>query len=116
MNEKLCAHCGAVFAMVGDNWYRIDRMHDDRVGTGTMVFCERQCALSWLLGEVDLGAPTPILNPAHTCPRHWYSIPSDLRDRLWQAYRSGGEPEHDKAVRDCVSFLQSPERAPRGLS
>ena len=48
----ICDQCGKVFSKVGDDWYRIDRMHDDRIGTGTMVFDSKECALAWL-AEAD---------------------------------------------------------------
>jgi hypothetical protein len=45
--------CGVVFRPVGDNWYRIDRMHDDRVGYGTVNFHSRPCAIAWLEAQED---------------------------------------------------------------
>ncbi len=41
------------------------------------------------------------------CRAHWYSIPKDLRDELWQAYRSGfGSFRHARAVERCIEFLE----------
>lgn len=43
------------------------------------------------------------------CSRHWYSIPKELRDELWRAYRGGGcgTARHVAAVNACISFLES---------
>lgn len=47
----LCAYCGNPFHKTGDDWYRIERMHDDRVGHGPMEFGSKSCAMIWLTTE-----------------------------------------------------------------
>lgn len=43
------------------------------------------------------------------CSRHWFSIPKDLRDELWEAYRGNGKgsARHFAAIEACVEFLDS---------
>lgn len=51
---KICDNCNEMFRTSDDNWYRIERMHDDRIGMGTMEFCSRRCALSWLEAQPEI--------------------------------------------------------------
>lgn len=46
--------CPVHFRPLGDNWYRIERMHDDRLGLGPLNFHARSCAIRWLQREVDI--------------------------------------------------------------
>jgi hypothetical protein len=41
------------------------------------------------------------------CPVHWFTIPKDLQDELWRAYRDDGQysEQHLAAVEACVKFL-----------
>lgn len=41
------------------------------------------------------------------CRPHWYSIPSEIRSRLWTAYRSNNTIRHEQALVDAVSFLRA---------
>lgn len=65
--------------------------------------------------------------PAHKCPApgcevmvpkvqlacrvHWFTIPQEIRSRLWTAYRSHDELKHRQALEDCIAFLNAPEVA-----
>jgi hypothetical protein len=41
------------------------------------------------------------------CRPHWYSIPSEIRSRLWSGYRSGNTVKHSQAMADAVAFLRA---------
>jgi hypothetical protein len=43
------------------------------------------------------------------CRSHWFSIPQEIRSRLWAAWRSHDEIKHAQALRDCIAFLTAPE-------
>lgn len=43
------------------------------------------------------------------CLPHWYSIPAEIRSRVWAGYRSNDQVRHSQALRDAVSFLQAQE-------
>lgn len=44
----------------------------------------------------------------YACRAHWFSIPRELRDRLWMAYRYNGplSDEHVAAMEACDEFLK----------
>jgi hypothetical protein len=42
-----------------------------------------------------------------TCRPHWYSIPKDIRDRVWSGYRSDDTFAHGRAMLDAVAFLKA---------
>jgi hypothetical protein len=46
------------------------------------------------------------------CRGHWYSIPKEIRDRVWSAYRANDTKTHAQAVRDAVSFLNARDARP----
>jgi len=42
------------------------------------------------------------------CRRHWYTVPKELRDRVWATWRSGQgaySGEHQDAVRQAISAV-----------
>lgn len=43
-----CDNCHMPFQLIGDDWWEVNRMHDDRIGTGTMRFGSKECAMAWL--------------------------------------------------------------------
>ena len=49
--------CSVMFRPIGDNWYRIERMHDDRVGLGPMQFHSRNCTIRWMKRQSDIAQP-----------------------------------------------------------
>ena len=43
-----------------------------------------------------------------SCRDHWYELPKELRDRIWDTYRKGaGGPDHTEAVMESVRFLRA---------
>lgn len=46
-----CYACDVLFPMLGDNWFRLERMHDDRVGLGPMAFDSLACLTAWLSAQ-----------------------------------------------------------------
>lgn len=50
------------------------------------------------------------------CRFHWFSLPKDMRDRIWETYRDGQEddkkPSHAYclAAIDCITFIAARER------
>lgn len=42
-----------------------------------------------------------------TCRGHWFSVPQEIRSRLWSAYRSNDGARHAQAMADCISFLKA---------
>ncbi len=53
------------------------------------------------------GCGAEIERSMFACRAHWYSIPKELRDRLWAAYRGGVfTPEYWDAYEACESFLE----------
>lgn len=45
------------------------------------------------------------------CRKHWYTLPPDIRSRVWSAYRADDMERHAEAVKDAIAFLQA--KAPR---
>jgi hypothetical protein len=46
------------------------------------------------------------------CHVHWYSLPKDLRARVWSTYRrSPHDDAHTQAIRDAIAFLNAKEPA-----
>lgn len=61
--------------------------------------------------------------PTHTCPApgcnvqvpqsqlacrpHWYSIPPEIRSRVWSGYRSNDTTRHNQAMADAIAFLKA---------
>ncbi len=48
-----------------------------------------------------------VIHTMLACKPHWFSIPQEVRSRLWVAWRSKDHERHDQAMLDCVSFLSS---------
>lgn len=52
------------------------------------------------------------------CKRHWYSLPKQMRDRIWQTYREGQcddwqiSSEYADAAREAVKWLGIKEGIP----
>ncbi len=55
------------------------------------------------------------------CKRHWYTLPKELRDRIWQTYRPGQEvsltPSTDyitaaRAAQDWIRAREAEETGP----
>lgn len=46
------------------------------------------------------------------CPRHWYSIPLELRREVWAAYRRDGvgSRRHGDAVEAAIAHLRGDPR------
>jgi hypothetical protein len=55
----------------------------------------------------------PIKAHEIACRRHWFSLPAELRNRIWRLYRSapGGE-EHRAVVFEAVRMLVPKETPP----
>lgn len=49
-----CAQCGRAFEKAGDNWYRLSRMHQDRIGSGPFDLCSQHCGIAFLLGQSEI--------------------------------------------------------------
>ena len=44
------------------------------------------------------------------CRRHWYTVPKELRDRVWATWRSGHgaySREHQEAVRGAIGAVRA---------
>lgn len=41
------------------------------------------------------------------CRPHWYSIPPEIRSRVWSGFRSSDAARHNQAMADAISFLRS---------
>lgn len=41
------------------------------------------------------------------CSKHWATIPSYIRSRVWSGYRSRDEVKHMQAMADAVAFLRA---------
>ena len=42
------------------------------------------------------------------CKKHWFTVPRELRDRIWRLYRNKrtkGSLEHRRAVFEAIRFL-----------
>lgn len=48
------------------------------------------------------------------CRPHWYSIPQEIRSRLWSGYRSHDELKHSQAMTDAIAFLRAEAVAANG--
>lgn len=48
------------------------------------------------------------------CRPHWFSIPQEIRSRLWSGYRSRDDLKHSQALSDAVAFLQAEAAAANG--
>lgn len=48
------------------------------------------------------------------CRPHWYSIPPEIRSRVWSGYRSRDTVKHAQAMRDAISFLNAEAAAANG--
>lgn len=45
--------------------------------------------------------------PSFLCRRHWFTVPKDLRNRIWQLYKSArNSPEHRAAVFQAMRGLK----------
>lgn len=49
------------------------------------------------------------------CRRHWFSLPRDLRNKIWRTYRVGQcddwniTHEYAEAARECVTYIATKE-------
>lgn len=41
------------------------------------------------------------------CRAHWYSIPVEIRSRVWSGYRSNDVTGHTQATEDAIAFLKA---------
>lgn len=53
----------SLFWKEGDDWYRVDRMHDDRIGEGPFAFHNARCAIDYLEQERAIGEPPRAVRP-----------------------------------------------------
>lgn len=53
--------------------------------------------------------------PSATEP-HWFSIPQEIRSRLWSGYRSRDDLKHTQAMNDAIAFLRAEAVAANGGS
>lgn len=60
------------------------------------------------------GCTTMVPKAMLACRPHWFSIPSEIRSRLWAAYRSKDSVKHAQALSDAVSFLHAKAAAANG--
>jgi hypothetical protein len=50
------------------------------------------------------------------CRKHWFSLPSHLRSKIWASYRPGQEidknpsKQYIKAAKECIDFIAEKER------
>jgi hypothetical protein len=58
------------------------------------------------------GCDTMVAQVQLACHGHWYSIPYELRKRIWAAYRSGNTERHRHAITEAIAFLNAKEEAP----
>lgn len=54
--------CAVMFRPMGNNWYRVERMHDDRPGLGPLNFHSKTCAIRWMQRQSDI---MPSLSARH---------------------------------------------------
>lgn len=59
------------------------------------------------------GCDVQVADHRLACPWHWFSIPKQLRDDLWRAYKTFGalSKQHLAAVQACVAHLRAAEAA-----
>lgn len=56
------------------------------------------------------------------CKRHWFSLPKNIRDRIWSTYRVGQcndwsiSAEYAKAAREAVTLIANREGVPPDVS
>lgn len=53
------------------------------------------------------------------CRAHWFSLPAEVRSRLWSAYRRNDADSHARALEDCLAFFRAeadamPAKLPEG--
>jgi hypothetical protein len=56
------------------------------------------------------GCARPIDPSRLMCRCHWYTVPKELRDRVWATWRSGQDAysrEHQDAVRQAISAVMA---------
>lgn len=41
------------------------------------------------------------------CRGHWFSIPAEIRSRIWAGFRSSNETQHRQAMLDGKAFLET---------
>jgi hypothetical protein len=58
---RLCSQCRRLFEMIGDDWYQINRMHQDRIGDGPISVCSRECAIQLLSEQVVIDRREPLM-------------------------------------------------------
>lgn len=62
-----------------------------------------------------IGCTVPVAPRLFMCRRHWYMVPSELRQRLWRVYVSGQEvrkdptPAYIQVARECQQAVQQKE-------
>lgn len=58
---------------------------------------------------------TPVPPKMFMCKRHWYMLPTSMRDKVWALYRRGQEidkrpsDEYLTHTRDCIVFVAKKE-------
>lgn len=69
-------------------------------------------------------SPTKIACPVKGCTRrrapeqlmcgaHWWTLPPDLRQRIWRLYSlQKGSPEHLAVIREAFALVESPRALP----
>jgi hypothetical protein len=61
------------------------------------------------------GCTHPVPPKLFMCRNHWYSLPKDMRDRIWKTYRRGQEidkrpsAEYLEASRAAIKFIEERE-------
>jgi hypothetical protein len=40
------------------------------------------------------------------CPRHWFSVPKALRDKVWASYRAGN-PDHLDVCQEAIEAVNA---------
>lgn len=56
------------------------------------------------------GCPLTVPTSKLACKTHWFMIPRDLRNRVWDAWAGGlgaGSPAHHAAISDALEALKA---------
>jgi hypothetical protein len=53
------------------------------------------------------GCETMVPQSQFACRPHWFSIPSEIRSRIWSGYRSRDELKHRQAMLDGKAYLEA---------
>ena len=61
------------------------------------------------------GCTTPVPPRMFMCKRHWFRLPTHMRDEVWRVYRPGQEvtkdpsPEYVATARAAIRWLEAKE-------